>query len=217
LIGSITYEVGRYAINEGEWYRVDELFKNSIEENFQTYIEQWEVQPAPLRKYYDANGNGRFQTEASYNAEIAAARGFVLIDTRLIQIPGVQRSDFEACDLLDIEGKRFIHVKKSSRRSNILSHFFKQGSNSAQQFSRFPVAWDQLTELVGNIAGEEAAERLRAAIADRDRPWKVEFVIADAPRQTGEFNIPFFSKISLRDEAINLRRWAITLVYASSA
>jgi uncharacterized protein (TIGR04141 family) len=30
-------------------------------------------------------------------------------------------------------------------------------------------------------------------------------VIADAPRQTGEFNIPFFSKISLRDEAITLK------------
>lgn len=205
LIGSITYEGGRYAINEGEWYRVDELFKNSIEDNFQSYIEQWEVPPAPLRKLYDAGGNGRFQTEASYNTEIAEALGYVLIDTRLIQIPGVQRSEFEACDLLDIDRKRFIHVKKSSRRSNILSHFFKQGSNSAQQFSRFPTAWDQLTDLVRNIGGEGVAERLRSAIADKERPWKVEFVIADAPRQTGEFNIPFFSKISLRDEAINLK------------
>jgi uncharacterized protein (TIGR04141 family) len=29
----------------------------------------------------------------------------------------------------------------------------------------------------------------------------VEFVIADSPRADGDFNIPFFSKISLRDES----------------
>jgi uncharacterized protein (TIGR04141 family) len=31
LVGSIVHDGGRYAINEGEWYRVDENFKESIE------------------------------------------------------------------------------------------------------------------------------------------------------------------------------------------
>lgn len=205
LIGSVTREGGRYAINEGEWYRVDETFKNSIEANFQSLIEEWEAEQTPLRKIYDADGAGRYQSEASYNAEIAAASGFILLDARLIEIPDVQRSAFEACDLLDIDGKRFIHVKKSSRRSNILSHFFKRGSNSAQQFGRFPTAWDELLTLVTRTGGETTATRLRAAIEDKSRPWTVQFVIADTPRVSGEFNIPFFSKISLRDEAINLK------------
>jgi uncharacterized protein (TIGR04141 family) len=34
--------------------------------------------------------------------------------------------------------------------------------------------------------------------------WTVEFWIADAPRIAGGFNIPFFSKISLRDETSHL-------------
>ncbi|MGD0643269.1 MAG: TIGR04141 family sporadically distributed protein [Roseiarcus sp.] len=204
LVGSIVYDGGRYAINEGEWYRIDEAFKASIEASFQRFVENWDERPTPLRKLYDAEGNGSYQSEASYNAEIAGACGYTLLDLKSVQIPGVQRSGFEPCDLLDIDGKKFIHVKKSSRRSTILSHFFKQGANSAQQFSRFPAAWDQLLQLVSEISGDAAAQRLRRAIDDRDRKWTVEFRIADTPRANGEFNIPFFSKISLRDEASSL-------------
>ena len=205
LVGSIVHDGGRYAINEGEWYRVDETFKKSIEASFQNLIETWDEQPPPLKKIYDAQGNGSFQSEASYNAEIAKTYRYVLLDKKLIEVPGVQRSGFEVCDLLDIERKRFIHVKKSSRRSSVLSHFFKQGSNSAQQFSRFPAAWRRLQEVVRSTCGDEAAEKLQQAIDDRDKKWTVEFIIADTPRMNGDFNIPFFSKISLRDAAISLQ------------
>ncbi len=204
LIGSIVHDGGRYAMNEGEWYRIDEAFKVSIEGSFDELVEDWDEPPVPLRRVYDAQGNGSYQTEASYNSEISQAQGYVLLDRTSVQIPGVDRSGFEPCDLLDIDRKRFIHVKKSSRRSNILSHFFKQGANSAQQFGRFPATWDELQELVRQIDGEESAQRLRRAIDDRERNWTVEFHIADTPRANGEFNIPFFSKITLRDEASRL-------------
>jgi uncharacterized protein (TIGR04141 family) len=204
LVGSIVHEEARYAINEGQWYRIDQIFRDSIETSFQNLLENWEIAPIPLRKVYDDNNNGRYQTEESFNEETALANGYVLLDQTSIQIPDVPRSGFEPCDLLDIPGKRFIHVKKSSRRSNVLSHFFKQGANSAQQFKRFPAAWPQLQQLVTQISGNEIAGALQLAIDDIARPWTIEFRIADAPRQNGEFNIPFFSKISLRDEVINL-------------
>ncbi|WP_342714130.1 TIGR04141 family sporadically distributed protein [Bradyrhizobium sp. B039] len=205
LVGSITHEGERYATNEGEWYRVEEAFRDSIEATFQETRLGWDVPPAPLRKLYDDRGNGRYQREAEYNAEFAAAHGFILLDTQQIQIPGIERSGFEPCDILDIRGKRFIHVKKSSRRSSVLSHFFKQGANSARQFSIFDSAWAELRALLVRVAGEEAAVALEEARQDPDRPWKVEFLIADTPRQNGEFNIPFFSKVSLRDELRTLR------------
>lgn len=205
LVGSVVHENGRYAINEGEWYRLDDAFKRSIEKNFEALRDVWIDRPIPLRRLYDQSGRKeKFQSEASYNAELAAALGFCLLDTKTVEIAGIQRSGFEPCDLLDVEGKRFIHVKKSSRRSNILSHFFKQGSNAAQQFSKFPTAWAALRALVVRECGDDQGERLDAVRAD-DRPWTVEFLILDAPRVNGEFNIPFFSKISLRDEVINLR------------
>jgi uncharacterized protein (TIGR04141 family) len=205
LVGSIVHDGERYAINEGEWYRIEEAFKNSIEDSFTALVEDWEAPPEPFRKIYDEHGNGHYEAEATYNERFAASSGYVLLDTELIQIPGVERSGFEPCDVLDIARKRFIHIKKSSRRSSVLSHFFKQGANAARQFSIFEAAWAELRVRVENVAGLTAAQQLDAARDDRDRPWKVEFVIADSPRQNGEFNIPFFSKVSLRDELRTLR------------
>ncbi|WP_145964620.1 DUF6119 family protein [Rhizobium phaseoli] len=204
LVGSMVHEGGRYAANEGEWYRVDEIFKTATEDAYSDLVVGWDNPPVPLRKEYDEDGNGRYQTEASYNAERAAALGYVLLDMRSVNIPGVQRSDFEPCDLLDITDKRFIHVKKSSRRSSVLSHFFKQGSNAAQNFKRYPAAWDQLLALTEAISGVDVSNELQIALADGERPWTVEFWIADTPRANGVFNIPFFSKISLRDETSRL-------------
>lgn len=204
LIGSLVHDDGRYAVNEGEWYRVDEAFKLSIERSFVDVIGVWPEAPTPLRKVFDEQGNGAYQSEESYNTERAAALGYLLLDKQLVGIPGVQRSRFEPCDLLDLGAKRLIHVKKSSRRSNVLSHFFKQGGNSAQQFKRFPAAWTALYALVQERFGVETSDQLRVANENDERDWTVEFWIADTPRADGSFNIPFFSKITLRDEVSNL-------------
>jgi uncharacterized protein (TIGR04141 family) len=199
LVGTVIHEGERYATNEGEWYQIEQGFKDSIENSFNDLLEEWDIPPEPLRKVYDPDGNGHYEAEAAYNARFAAANGYVLLDRALIQIPGVERSDFESCDVLDIAGKRFIHIKKSSRRSSVLSHFFKQGANSAKHFGTFEAAWIALRTLVQDRSGPDAAQQLDTVRED-GRPWKVEFVIADTPRQNGAFNIPFFSKVSLRDE-----------------
>lgn len=57
---------------------------------------------------------------------------------------------------------------------------------------------------VESLYGADAVQRVKSANENKAQRWKVEFVIADAPRATGNFDIPFFSKISLRDEAISL-------------
>ncbi|MGB3318290.1 MAG: TIGR04141 family sporadically distributed protein [Sphingopyxis granuli] len=203
LVGSLVHDNERYAANEGEWYRIEQGFKDAIEAGFNDLLEDWEAQPEPLRKIYTDERNF-YEAEADYNARFAATHGYIMLDRELIQIPDVDRSGFESCDIFDIEGKRFIHLKKSSRRSSVLSHFFKQGANSARHFSMFADSWARLRELVVDRAGPEAGERFDAARASPQR-WKVEFVIADTPRANGAFNIPFFSKVSLRDEIRNIR------------
>ena len=213
LVGSLVMDNGRYAVNEGNWYRIDDLFRQSIEDNFLATVQAWDIEPRPLRKIYDQPGTTcNYQSEASYNIEIAEELGLVPLDRTSVNIPGVQRSDFEPCDLIDIQRKRFIHVKKNSRRSNILSHFFKQGANSAQNFKRFPATWDQLHQLLHDREGNEVAVEFDNAQVDQGRLWSVEFWIADTPRINGEFNIPFFSKISLRDEVSNLEAMGFDVV-----
>jgi uncharacterized protein (TIGR04141 family) len=204
LIGSIVIDTSRFAINEGEWYEVDQLFKDGIEERFQQTRQHWQGDPFPMIKAFDPKGrNGKLESEESYNRRLANHLGVCLLDRQLVAIPDIQRSNFEVCDLLDIPGKRFLHVKKSSRRSSVLSHFFKQGSNSAQQLKRFPAAWDGLLNVVQGLYGDLFRDQLIDAMAD-ERRWTVEFLILDTPRHDGTFNIPFFSKITLRNEAISL-------------
>jgi uncharacterized protein (TIGR04141 family) len=104
----------------------------------------------------------------------------------------------EACDLLDIEGRRFIHVKKSSRQSSVLSHFFKQGGNAAQMVRKYDSFRIGMIDTIKSLYGAKHASEFEAALKKR---WTVDFRIADFPREDGNQNIPFFSKLTLRDEA----------------
>lgn len=213
LLGSLSRNGERYAINDGQWYRIDDTFRQSVEDQFNSVIAGWDVpKPTPIHKIYDENGNGRIEPEGMYNARIAGEMGLVCLDTKSITIPEVIRSGFEPCDLLDVDNKRFIHVKKSSRRSNILSHFFKQGSNSGQQFKKVPATWPNLIQLVRDEGYEAEAQSLEAMGNGISDGWSVEFWIVDAPRADGNFNIPFFSKISLRDEVTDLRAMQYNVV-----
>lgn len=206
LLGSISKDGERYAINNGQWYRIDNAFKDSVEARFSEVTRDWDIpRPPPIIKIYDQNGNGSLEREEDYNQRIANDLGLILLDQREITIPEVSRSGFEPCDLLDLENRRFIHVKKSSRRSNILSHFFKQGSNSAQQFRKVDATWAQLSQILRNMGRDDEADQIADLAGQQVQGWTIEYWIADAPRLNGEFNIPFFSKISLRDEVDDLR------------
>ena len=206
LVGSVESNGARYAINEGKWYRVDTAFKQSIDSTFSESVEEFDVEPPVIISRLSENGAKRYlQTEAEYNRRYANECGYVLMDQVLIDVPEVARSRFELCDLLDIERKRLIHVKMSGRRSSILSHFFKQGANSASLVKSVDAVWDNVLERITNDFGEDTADSLRDAIEDETTPWSVEFHIADAPMTDGSFNVPFFSRVTFRDEKIRLR------------
>ncbi len=124
--------------------------------------------------------------------------GYLLMDRRLVKIDEVPGQGMEVCDLLDVERRRFIHIKKSSRQSSLLSHFFKQGGHSAQLIRQYDPFKVGMIEKVREHYGTKKAQEFKSALKDR---WTVDFQIADFPRRDGTHNIPFFSKLTLRDEA----------------
>ena len=138
IIGSLVHEGGRYAVNEGEWFRVDELFKASIENAYSNLVSDWDIPPIPLRKEYDEAGNGKYQSEASYNAERAAALGYILLDTRSVEIPGVQRSHFEPCDMLDITGKKIHSRQEEFAAFQCAQPFLQAGFQCGSEFQTLP-------------------------------------------------------------------------------
>ncbi|MGR9197565.1 DUF6119 family protein [Rhizobium leguminosarum] len=205
LIGSIDVGSERFAINQGNWFQIDDSFRVSVENSYSDTVMSWEGdQPTRIKTTYDADGNGKLEREEEYNKRLARQFNYALLDQKEITVPSVSRSGFEPCDLLDVDGRRFIHVKKSSRTSSVLNHFFKQGSNSARQFKRIPAAWTQLIENLRETQQNDHANRLLLAIENGTAGWNVEYWIIDTPRNNGEFNIPFFSKISLRDERLDM-------------
>ncbi len=205
LIGSVDINSERFAINEGKWFRIDDNFRTSVESTYRDTVAEWEDDlPTRIITNYDEDGNGTLEREDDYNRRLAEQFGFALLDRQEITVPNVSRSGFEPCDLLDVGGRRFIHVKKSSRTSSVLNHFFKQGSNSARQFKRIPAAWPQLVDRLRRTDQDDHAHNLSSAIETGTAGWSVEYWIVDSPRANGEFNIPFFSKISLRDERLDM-------------
>jgi uncharacterized protein (TIGR04141 family) len=186
--------------------RIGQSFKDAADRKFIELRGQPDRKFRPLKKIAQSGGKGKkpkigYQSEESYNEEIANQTGYLLLDQRLIQIDEIPGPGIEACDLLDIHGRRFIHLKKSSRQSSVLSHFFKQGGNSAQMIRRYERYKSGMVGTVKRYYGAAKAKELEAALTKR---WTVEFQIADFPRSDGTHNIPFFSKLTLREEARNI-------------
>lgn len=209
LVGSMALNGDRYAINEGEWYRIGKKLKEAAEKTFLEYLSPADKKLRPFKKISKAPKKGKklksgYQSEESYNEEIAKEAGYLLLDQKLVQIDEVAGPGVEACDLLDIQGRRFIHVKKSSRQSSILSHFFKQGGNAARMLKKYSPYKAELIEVVKKTYGQIKARELQTALND-GKPWIVEFQIADYPRRNGEHNIPFFSKLTFQEEALDIR------------
>jgi uncharacterized protein (TIGR04141 family) len=203
LIGTAALDDERFALNEGMWYRIDQAYKDAADAAFQRLKGAADPVFIPFRKQIEAKQKRKkakayYQSEETYNAERAQASRYLLLDQKLIPIADEPGRGIEVCDLLDIPGKRFIHVKKSSRQSSVLSHFFKQGANAAQMVRKYAPFRTALVAKVRELYGADAAETLQASLNDK---WTVEFQIADTPRRDDNFDIPFFSKLSLRDEA----------------
>ena len=158
-----------------------------------------------MKKVSEDGKRTAYETELKYNQRCARAYNQICSDQENLIVPSIPYGKFEPCDLLDIENKTFIHVKKSSRQSSILSHFFKQGANSAQILKAFPEAQEAFVARVRELSGDGAAKKLEMALRQSMNDWRVEYHIIDAPRADGSFRIPFFSRITLKDEYRRLR------------
>jgi uncharacterized protein (TIGR04141 family) len=203
LVGSLVLGAERFALNEGHWYRISKAFKEAADKKFVELCGKPDKKLRPLKKIYSAIGKSKktkavYQSEDSYNEEIANESGYLLLDRRLVQIDEIPGPGIEVCDLLDLAKRRFIHIKKSSRQSSVLSHFFKQGSNSARMFRQYEPFKSGVIDAIKRHYGGSKAKELEGALSKR---WTVDFQIADFPRADGTNNIPFFSKLTLREEA----------------
>jgi uncharacterized protein (TIGR04141 family) len=114
LVGSLTHSGTLYAISKGEWFSLDDQFKRGVDDTFSALKMPFpnDKQPPVIIKTYNGKKES-FESELHYNERYANECGYLCMDQRILYLDG---GKFEACDLLDIAGKRLIHVKKADVR-----------------------------------------------------------------------------------------------------
>jgi uncharacterized protein (TIGR04141 family) len=168
-----------YILNNGKWYEIAADFTAAVLADFEAMPESQVVLP----DYVGGN-------EAEYNVVATAALdGAFCLDADVIPHGG-GHSSVEFCDVLSAHNQ-LIHVKRYSGSAQ-LSHLFNQGVVSAELFVAAPDFREKLNAKL-------PAELKLADTAQRPVANEYEVVFAVVMPSGKELEIPFFSKVSLRN------------------
>ena len=197
----------KYVLNEGQWFLVSDDFKKNVDDFFLSVRDigsDNEFDP-PLIIPTGKKKKDGLEPELDYNTRIASTHGYILLDQKLVPVPDEPGRGFEICDILDLTGKRLIHVKKSSRQSSILSHFIAQGIEPLSYLS----SSDDFRQLTHDEIAKQSPSLAKEFLDADLKDFTVHYLIVDSPRKSsGEFNIPFFSRITLFDRAKSIGNYA---------
>ena len=171
-----------YVLNSGRWFRVDTDFVRIVNDEVDPYL-RGDFALISLPDYNHA-------TEGDYNAAVAGAdQRFAHMDRKNIWYGGKQ-SQIEVCDMFS-EKKELVHVKRYSG-SATLSHLFAQGIVSAQAMVTDPAFRKEFNK---RLPKSHKLPDSQARIDTRE--WAV--VDAIASKHRGRLDLPFFSRVTLRN------------------
>ena len=185
LYAEIKYGKDCYILRNGVWYKVNSDFVSAVDD----YLSDIDIHSFSFPVY-------SHDDEADYNDHVSKTEnGFCLMDKKNIQIGGAY-DKLEHCDLIK-DGNEFIHVKLY-RSSSTLSHLFAQGFVAAEAF----------------IKDSEYREKLNPKLPPsiklidpklRPDPSKYKLVYAIATKKDIPVELPFFSKVTLKNALKTLR------------
>ncbi|MES2674463.1 MAG: TIGR04141 family sporadically distributed protein [Pseudomonadota bacterium] len=168
-----------YILRNGLWYRVNRDFVISVD-NYLKRLDKYDYK-FPIYNH---------DREEDYNSHVVESdTNFELMDKKLVKIGG-RYDKLEFCDLIR-NGVDFVHVKYY-RSSSTLSHLFSQGLVASETF----------------ISDSGFRERLNkklpisAKLVDvtvRPDPSKYRIVYAIATNKNIPNELPFFSKVTLKN------------------
>ncbi len=185
LYAEIKFGSDNYILRNGTWYKVNCDFVSAVD-NYLSDIDIYSFN-FPVYSHDD---------EGDYNDYVFKnERGFCLMDKKNIHIGGPY-DKLEHCDLIK-DGNEFVHVKLY-RSSSTLSHLFSQGFVAAEAF----------------IKDSDYREKLNPKLPEsikldnpklRPDPSKYRVVYAIATKKNIPFELPFFSKVTLKNSLKTLR------------
>ena len=167
-----------YILNNGKWYEIARGFTERVLRDYAAFTHSAVILPDCAEK-----------DEGTYNSAAAKALGLCCMDKNLIQHGG-GHSSVEFCDLLTPD-KKIIHVKRYGG-SSPLSHLFAQGVVSGELFVSDPEFRKKLNEKLPD------SYKLVDPLA-RPKSEEYEIVYAIISYSAADLDIPFFSKVNLRN------------------
>ncbi|WP_267095067.1 TIGR04141 family sporadically distributed protein [Xanthomonas sacchari] len=184
IYAEVTDGDNRYVLRNGSWLKIESSFINQIDRQ----LANIEVETCSLPPYSFAN-------EGEYNKNVCVLNtNLHLMDKDNIRTGGPY-DKIEFCDLIEGQSK-FIHVKYY-RSSATLSHLFAQGAVAAETFLKDEEFRKKLnSKLPTNLALSDTRLRPDAG------KYKITYAIATNKSIPSE--LPFFSKISLKNAASQL-------------
>lgn len=176
-----------HVLNAGKWFQVAEDFTALVNADFEDTPEC----PIELPEYRHGNEN-------LYNLDVTAALpGSHCMDADLIMHGGGQ-SRIEFCDVLTPD-RTLLHVKRYSGSAQ-LSHLFSQGVVSAELLLSDAEFRRKLNDKLPD------AHKL-ADFNARPDPAQYEVVFVVISKSANPLNLPFFSKVSLRNARRRLQAY----------
>jgi len=170
-----------YLLSNGKWYEVEKDFSKQVDTDYQELRNQ--ISSFVLPAYQHKNEN-------DYNEKIAQNDNqFCCMDRKNISHGGGY-SKIEFCDLLT-KDKKLIHVKHYGG-SSVLSHLFSQGVVSGELFIADKDFRQKVNEKLSNSHKIDN-------VANRPNASDYEVIFAIISSSEKDLEIPFFSKVSLRN------------------
>lgn len=199
IYAELEYNGKVFILHNGKWYEVAKSFTDEI-------IKAFNDTPDSKLALPDYNHTD----EGAYNQSLPATlAGSHCMDCDLI-MHGGGHSSIEFCDLITADN-HFVHVKRYSG-SQQLSHLFAQGVTAGELFVSDQGFREKLNEKLPD------AHKL-GDVTVRPDPSKYEVVFAIVSKSKKPLDIPFFSKVSLRNARKRLSAYGfrVTKIKVSKA
>lgn len=169
-----------FLLSNGKWYEIASDFAEEVNQDFLQFRNSGTTAVLP-----ECSG----EKEGDYNTRVARDSGHCLMDKKLINHGGGY-SKIEFCDLYT-KDKKIIHIKHYGG-SSVLSHLFSQGLVSGELFLRDKKFREKVNAELGS--GFKLGDTKSKPISSN---YEIVFgIISSSPK---ELEIPFFSKVSLRN------------------
>jgi uncharacterized protein (TIGR04141 family) len=182
-----------FLLNNGKWFQVASTFMAEVNRSIARLPETTRVR---LPEYDD-------EDESKYNLRVSRSdpTRIALMDQKNVQYGG-GTNKIEFCDLY-VKNKALVHVKRYGG-SSVLSHLFSQAVVSANLF------------LADASFRKEVNRRLPSSHRFRDPdkrppPGDYEIAFAVISEVQGKLRLPFFSRVTLRNAARQLRNFGFSV------